>query len=81
MAQVGMECWFRWFEATGRLQRVQLPVSFRWQGLRLHADSKEMFQERLRLPHYQGQEPFLFLVAMPGGPSSVLAPSSKARSP
>ena len=31
--------------------------------------------------HANAASSFLFLVAMPGAPSSVLAPSSKARSP
>eukprot|EP00913_Durusdinium_trenchii_P035763 g33464.t1 len=44
------------------LLQVMVRQYFPGKGLRLHADSKEMFQERLRLPHYQGQEPFLFLV-------------------
>ena len=33
------------------------------------------------LPSIGTTSSFLFLVAMPGAPSSVLAPSSKARSP
>ncbi|CAK9085496.1 E3 ubiquitin-protein ligase RNF8 (RING finger protein 8) (RING-type E3 ubiquitin transferase RNF8) [Durusdinium trenchii] len=36
------------------LLQVMVRQYFPGKGLRLHADSKEMFQERLRLPHYQG---------------------------
>ena len=54
--------------------------------MRIHVPSSDAlcYYSSILVPSSDCQEPlvaFLLLVAMPGAPSSVLAPSSDARSP